>query len=144
MNKIIIIGNLGTDPEVRENDDGQPYGRVRVATTRRWVDKTTGERREDTEWFSVRLNGANAKVAKDYLKKGSQVCIEGHMKTRVFTDGKNVERDITELICERIELLGMKPKDGAPAQPAQQPRAATEKPAEKPKPAASYRDDLPF
>jgi single-strand DNA-binding protein len=101
VNKVILIGNLGADPEIRRTQDGRPIAHLRVATTDTWRDKTTGERRERTEWHRVVIfNEGLAKIAEQYLKKGSKVYLEGQLQTRKWTDKDNVERYTTEIVLQ--------------------------------------------
>src|SRR5580765_449773 len=101
VNKVILIGNLGADPEVRRTQDGRPIVNLRVATSDTWRDKTTGERREKTEWHRVVIFSEGlAKVAEQYLKKGSKVYIEGALQTRKWTDKDGVEKYSTEIVLQ--------------------------------------------
>jgi single-strand DNA-binding protein len=99
VNKAIVIGNLGGDPDVRRTQDGRPVVSFQVATSETWRDKATGEKRENTDWHRVVIfNEALCKIAEQYLKKGSRVYLEGAMKTRKWTDNANVERYTTEVV----------------------------------------------
>jgi single-strand DNA-binding protein len=101
VNKVILVGNLGADPEVRRMQDGRPIVNLRVATSENWRDKATGERREKTEWHRVVIFNENlAKIAEQYLKKGSKVYLEGSLQTRKWTDQQNVERYSTEVVLQ--------------------------------------------
>jgi single-strand DNA-binding protein len=101
VNKVILVGNLGADPEVRRMQDGRPVVNLRVATSENWRDKATGERREKTEWHRVVIfNEGLAKVAEQYLKKGSKIYIEGALQTRKWTDQQGVERYSTEVVLQ--------------------------------------------
>jgi single-strand DNA-binding protein len=101
VNKVILVGNLGADPEVRRTQDGRPIVNLRVATSDTWRDKTTGERREKTEWHRVVIFSEGlARVAEQYLKKGSKVYLEGSLQTRKWTDQQNVERYSTEVVLQ--------------------------------------------
>ena len=102
VNKVILIGNLGRDPEVRRLNSGEPVVNLRIATSENWRDKQTGERREKTEWHSVVIFNENlAKVAEQYLKKGSKVYIEGQLQTRKWTDQQGQEKYTTEVVLQR-------------------------------------------
>lgn len=102
VNKAIIIGNLGADPEVRRLNSGDPVVNLRIATSDQWRDKSTGERREKTEWHSVVIfNESLAKVAENYLRKGSKVYIEGSLQTRKWTDQNGQEKYTTEIVLQR-------------------------------------------
>jgi single-strand DNA-binding protein len=102
VNKVILIGNLGKDPEVRRLPSGDPVVNLRIATSESWRDKQSGERKEKTEWHSVAIFNENiAKVAEQYLKKGSKVYIEGQLQTRKWTDQQGVEKYSTEVVLQR-------------------------------------------
>src|SRR5246127_1915505 len=110
VNKVILVGNLGKDPEVRRTQDGRPIVQLSLATSETWRDKATGERKEKTEWHRIVIFAEGlAKVAEQYLKKGSQVFIEGKLQTRKWTDQSNVERYTTEIVLTayngRLTLL---------------------------------------
>ena len=101
VNKVILIGNLGADPEVRRLQDGRPVANLRIATSESWRDKATGERKEKTEWHRVVIfNEGLAKIAEQYLKKGSKVYIEGQLQTRKWTDQQGVEKYSTEVVLQ--------------------------------------------
>ena len=106
VNKVIIIGNLGKDPEVRYAPSGSAICTLAIATSRQWKDKTSGERQEETEWHRVTLFDRQAEVASEYLKKGRSVYIEGRLKTRKWTDKEGVERYSTDIIANEMVLLG--------------------------------------
>lgn len=101
VNKVILIGNLGADPEVRQMQDGRPVVNLRVATSESWRDKNTGERRERTEWHRVVIFSEGlARIAEQYLRKGSKVYIEGQLQTRKWTDQNGQERYTTEIVLQ--------------------------------------------
>jgi single-strand DNA-binding protein len=101
VNKVILIGNLGADPEIRRTQDGRPVANLRVATSENWRDKATGERRERTEWHRVVIfSEPLCRVAEQYLKKGSKVYLEGQLQTRKWTDQQNQERYTTEVVLQ--------------------------------------------
>ncbi len=103
VNKVILIGNLGKDPEIRRLNSGEPVVNLRVATSENWRDKSTGERREKTEWHNVVIFNENiAKVAEQYLKKGSKVYVEGQLQTRKWTDQQGQEKYTTEVVLQRF------------------------------------------
>ncbi|MGP9821377.1 single-stranded DNA-binding protein [Salinarimonas sp. NSM] len=111
VNKVILVGNLGRDPEVRRTSNGDPIVNLRLATSETWRDKATGERKERTEWHSVVIfNEQLGKIAEQYLKKGSTVYIEGQLQTRKWTDREGVEKYTTEVVLQRyrgeLTLLG--------------------------------------
>jgi single-strand DNA-binding protein len=101
VNKVILVGNLGKDPEVRRMQDGRPVVNMSVATSESWRDKATGERKEKTEWHRVVIfNEGLAKIAEQYLKKGSKVYLEGQLQTRKWTDQQGVEKYSTEIVLQ--------------------------------------------
>ncbi len=101
VNKVILVGNLGKDPEIRRTQDGRPIANLSVATSETWRDKATGERKEKTEWHRVVIfNEGLAKVAEQYLKKGAKVYVEGSLQTRKWTDQQGVEKYSTEVVLQ--------------------------------------------
>ncbi|HKZ95655.1 MAG TPA: single-stranded DNA-binding protein [Hyphomicrobiaceae bacterium] len=101
VNKVILVGNLGKDPEIRRTQDGRPIANLRVATSESWRDKTTGEKREKTEWHSVVIFNENlCKVVEQYLKKGAKVYIEGQLQTRKWQDQQGQDRYSTEVVLQ--------------------------------------------
>ena len=106
VNKVIIVGNLGRDPETRYMPNGEAVTNIAVATTESWKDKTSGEKKELTEWHRITFYRKLAEIAGQYLKKGSQVYIEGRLQTRQWTDKENVERYTTEIIADSMQMLG--------------------------------------
>ena len=101
VNKVILIGNLGADPEIRRTQDGRPIANLRIATSENWRDKATGERKEKTEWHRVVIFSEGlCKIAEQYLKKGAKVYIEGTLQTRKWTDKDNIERYSTEVVLQ--------------------------------------------
>lgn len=104
VNKVIIIGRLGQDPEVRQFDNGM-LATASIATSERWTDKQTGERKEHTEWHRVVFNGRLAEIAGQYLRKGSQVYIEGSIHTRKWQDNQGIERYSTEIRANQMQML---------------------------------------
>ena len=161
VNKVIIVGNLGKDPEVRYMPSGSAICNLRIATTRTWKDKTSGDRQEETEWHSVSLFDRLAEIASEYLKKGRSVYIEGRLKTRKWTDKEGIERYTTEIVASEMVLLGGREGGAAGAggdemgsAPAAAPRSAAPArtaPASRPAPAAKSStgfddmdDDIPF
>ena len=101
VNKVILIGNLGADPEIRRTQDGRPIANLRIATSESWRDKNTGERKEKTEWHRVVIfNEGLCKIVEQYLKKGSKVYLEGALQTRKWTDKDNIERYSTEVVLQ--------------------------------------------
>ena len=117
VNKVIIVGNLGKDPETRYSPNGGAICNVRIATTRNWKDKATGEKKEETEWHSVVFYDRLAEIAGEYLKKGRPVYVEGRLKTRKWQDKEGQERYTTEVIATEMQLLGSREgMGGAPAE----------------------------
>jgi single-strand DNA-binding protein len=106
VNKVIIVGNLGRDPEVRTFPSGDRVANVTIATTDRWKDKTSGEMKEATEWHRVVFNGRLGEIAGEYLRKGSQVYVEGSLRTRKWTDKDGVEKYTTEIRADQMQMLG--------------------------------------
>ena len=101
VNKVILVGNLGADPEIRRTQDGRPIANLRIATTETWRDRNTGERREKTEWHRVVIFSEGlAKVAEQYLKKGAKVYVEGQLQTRKWTDQSGAEKYSTEVVLQ--------------------------------------------
>ena len=117
VNKVIIVGNLGRDPEVRYNPNGVAWCTVSIATSRSWKDKTSGEKVEETEWHRVVFNDKLAEIAGEYLKKGRSVYVEGRLKTRKWTDKDGAEKYSTEIIANDMQMLGGREGmgQGAPA-----------------------------
>ena len=161
VNKVIIVGNLGRDPEMRSFPSGDRVANVTIATTDRWKDKTSGEMKEATEWHRVVFNGRLAEIAGEYLRKGSQVYVEGSLRTRKWTDKDGVEKYTTEIRADQMQMLGKRegmgspsgdddggydsaPRRSAPASRA--PAPAAQRPAAS-KPASGFDDmddDIPF
>ena len=105
VNKVILLGNLGRDPETRYTTGGDAVTNLRIATTEQWKDKS-GEKQEKTEWHTVVLFGRTAEIAAEYLKKGRSVYIEGRLQTRKYTDKEGVEKYSTEIVGDRMQLIG--------------------------------------
>ena len=115
VNKVIIVGNLGKDPEVRYMPSGAALCNVSVATTRQWKDKTSGEKQQETEWHRVTFFDRMAEIAGEYLKKGSAVYVEGRLKTRKYTDKDGVEKYSTDIVAVEMQLLGGRDAGGGGA-----------------------------
>jgi single-strand DNA-binding protein len=118
VNKVILIGNLGADPEIRHTQDGRPIANLRVATSDSWRDKSSGERRERTEWHRVVIFNENlAKIAEQYLKKGAKVYLEGQLQTRKWEDQSGQERYTTEVVLQgfnaQLTMLDGKQRDSS-------------------------------
>jgi single-strand DNA-binding protein len=112
VNKVIVVGNLGRDPEMRTFPSGDQVANVTVATTDRWKDKQSGEMREATEWHRIVFNGRLAEIAGQYLRKGSQVYVEGSLRTRKWTDKDGVEKYSTEIRADQMQMLGSRQGQG--------------------------------
>ncbi|MBY8964910.1 single-stranded DNA-binding protein [Algiphilus sp. NNCM1] len=106
INKVILVGNLGQDPEVRYTANGTAVANLRIATSESWRDKQSGEQRENTEWHTVVLFGKTAEIASQYLKKGRQVFIEGKLQTRKWQDKSGNDRYSTEIVANDMQMLG--------------------------------------
>jgi single-strand DNA-binding protein len=115
VNKVIIVGNLGRDPESRSFPSGDRVTNVTIATTDRWKDKNSGEMKEATEWHRVVFNGRLAEIAEQYLRKGSQVYLEGSLRTRKWTDKDGVEKYTTEIRADQMQMLGKREGMGGPS-----------------------------
>jgi len=115
VNKVIVIGNLGQDPETRYMPSGSAVTNLRIATNESWKDKQTGEQKERTEWHSVAMFGKLAEIAAEYLRKGSQVYIEGKLRTRKWQDKQGNDRYTTEIVADEMQMLGGRAGGGAPA-----------------------------
>ena len=150
INKVILVGNLGRDPEVRYTPDNNAITNISVATTDRYKDKHTGEQKEITEWHRVVFFNRLAEIAGEYLKKGSQVYIEGRLRTRKWTDQAGVDKYTTEIIADQMQMLGSRSGGsgggvayddgyGAPAAAPAPARAPAAK-----KPVDDLEDDIPF
>ncbi len=169
VNKVILVGNLGRDPEMRSFPNGDQVANVTVATTDKWKDKQSGEMREATEWHRIVFNGRLAEIAGQYLRKGSQIYVEGSLRTRKWTDQSGQERYTTEIRADQMQMLGSRGGAGggamggsddsydapapAPAARARPPAAAgggaAPRPAPQRAPASStgmddLDDDIPF
>jgi single-strand DNA-binding protein len=148
VNKVILIGNLGADPETRYLPSGDAVTNIRIATTERWRDKG-GEQQEHTEWHRIAFFGKLAEIAGEYLRKGSPVYVEGRIRTRKWQDKDGQERYSTEIVADRMQLLGSRPNAGEAA--AREPADAASGAAAGPKARAQkggafdqMDDDIPF
>ncbi|WP_348995731.1 single-stranded DNA-binding protein [Achromobacter sp. HNDS-1] len=153
VNKVILVGNLGRDPEVRYSPDGAAICNLSIATTSQWKDKSSGERREETEWHRVVLYNRLAEVAGEYLKKGRQVYIEGRLKTRKWQDkDTGADRYSTEVVGDQMQMLGGRGggESGGEEQPGsappqqRNPRSAAPPPQSTGGSLADMDDDIPF
>lgn len=147
INKVILVGNLGQDPETRYMPSGGAVTNLRIATSESWKDKQTGEQQDRTEWHSIAMFGRLAEISAEYLRKGSQVYVEGKLRTRKWQDKEGRDRYTTEVIADEMQMLGSRGGAGAPmsggsgggsqsrpqSQPASQPAAVND-----------FDDDIPF
>ena len=159
VNKVILVGNLGRDPEMRYMPSGDAIANFSVATTDNWKDKN-GQKQERTEWHRISMFGKLAEIAGEYLKKGSSVYIEGRLQTRKWQDKEGNERQTTEVVADRMQMLGGRSSGNAyeamddmdqSAPPPQQQRQSASAPAQKPVAAPASgsgfddcEDDIPF
>ncbi len=173
INKVILVGNLGADPETRYTAGGSAITTIRIATSESWKDKQTGEQQERTEWHRVKFFGRLAEIAGEYLKKGRQVYVEGSLRTDKYTDKDGIERFSTDIIADEMQMLGGNPGsegggggggyrggdrgerggDRGGDRGGERPAARGGAPASRPAPASSGRptsnenfedDDIPF
>lgn len=155
VNKVILIGNLGRDPEVRYTPNGAAICNVTIATSRNWKAKDSGEKMEETEWHRVVFYDRLAEIAGEYLKKGRPVYVEGRLKTRKWQDKDGVEKYTTEIIADQMQLLGSREGAGGGAEEGGGGGAPSRAPAQRPaggKPAGTKSstgfddmdDDIPF
>jgi single-strand DNA-binding protein len=149
VNKVILVGNLGKDPEVRYSPNGQAVANVTLATSESWKDKNTGEKVEKTEWHRIVFWGKLAEIAGEYLKKGSQIYVEGRLQTRKWQDKDGHDKYTTEIVANEMQMLGSREGRGAPAadfnqdEPAAAP-AGGAKVASTAKAGSDFDDDIPF
>lgn len=147
VNKVIIVGRLGQDPEVRYAPSGSAFANLTVATSEQWRDKQTGEQKEQTEWHRIVLSGNIAKVAGEYLRKGSEVYLEGKLRTRKWIDQSGVEKYTTEVLVGvggTLQMLGGKREgDIQPKRQNSQQQGSQEYPNME-EMAEQYPDDIPF
>ena len=150
VNKVIIIGNLGRDPETRYMPDGGAITNISVATTDKWKDKN-GEMQEKTEWHRVAFFGKLAEIAGEYLKKGSQVYVEGRLQTRKWQDKDGQDKYTTEIVANQMQMLGSRQGMGGAAAGGDSEGGGSSRPASKPAPAKAgggkfddMEDDIPF
>ena len=162
INKVILVGNLGNDPEVKYMPNGGAVTNISIATTDSWKDKNTGDKQERTEWHRVVFFNRLAEIVGEYLRKGSQIYIEGSLRTRKWTDQSGQDKYTTEIVAKEMQMLGSRQGGGAasmgggnynstpsapPAQnnrPQQQPQQNTPSPSGQPMPPNDFEDDIPF
>jgi single-strand DNA-binding protein len=156
VNKVILVGNLGADPETRSMPSGMTVTNIRIATSESWKDKSSGAQQERTEWHSVALFGRLGEIAAEYLRKGSQVFVEGKLRTRKWQDKQGNDRFTTEIIADNMQMLGGRAGGGGPGGgtdrgPAERAGSASAPPRDDydqtPAPAGGkddFDDDIPF
>ena len=154
VNKVIVVGNLGRDPETRYMPSGDAMTNIAVATTDKWKDKASGEQKEATEWHRIAFFGKLAEIAGQYLKKGSQVYIEGKLRTRKWTDKDGVEKYTTEIIADSMQMLGSRQGMGGGSAamddasygsaPAKTATSGARAPAKQAPSMSDMDDDIPF
>lgn len=153
VNKVIIVGNLGKDPETRYMPNGDAVCNFSVATTETWKDKNSGEKKEATEWHRITAYRKLGEICGQYLKKGSQVYVEGMLKTRKWTDKEGVERYTTEILIDKMQMLGSGPRsndqddnddDGYGSPPPQSHQPAAKAPQRQAPNFSDMDDDIPF
>jgi len=168
VNKVIIVGNLGQDPEVRYSGNGSAIANISIATSESWKDKNTGQMQEKTEWHRVVMFNRLGEIAGEYLRKGSKVYVEGKLQTRKWQDQQGQDRYTTEIVASTMQMLDSRggdsmgqggggyqaPSQAAPQQGGQQfggqpqqfggGQPAPQQPASQPAPANDFDDDIPF
>ncbi|MBM2830499.1 MAG: single-stranded DNA-binding protein [Gammaproteobacteria bacterium] len=150
VNKVILIGNLGNDPDIRYTADGKAVANISIATSDQWKDKNTGEQQEKTEWHRVVFFGRLAEIVGEYLKKGSQIYVEGRLQTRKWQDKEGKDRYSTEIVANDMQMLGSPASRGGTTSFDQSPPQSMDEPAgkstsNKNKSAEDdFDDDIPF
>lgn len=148
VNKVILVGNLGADPEIRYTPSGTAVVTVSIATSSAWKDKQSGETKEQTEWHRVVFFNRLAEIVNEYLKKGAKVYVEGSLRTRKWTDKNNVEKYTTEIIADEMQMLdgrGVGQSESAGASTSNSKSSASTTPATAQiTPATDFDDDIPF
>jgi single-strand DNA-binding protein len=140
INKVILVGNLGADPETRYMPSGSAVTNLSVATSESWKDKQTGEQKERTEWHKVAMFNRLAEIAAEYLRKGSQVYIEGKLRTRKWQDRDGNDRWTTEIIADEMQMLGGRGGGGSAPMSSGGPGPSSPPP----QPTDDFEDDIPF
>jgi single-strand DNA-binding protein len=154
INKVILVGNLGADPDTKYMPSGSAVTNIRIATSESWKDRETGEQQERTEWHNIAFFGRLAEIAGEYLKKGSQVYVEGRLRTRKWQDRDGNDRWTTEVIANEMQMLGGRGGagggagsvggDGGGSRPAQDHRSDQSGGGAAPAPNEDFDDDIPF
>jgi single-strand DNA-binding protein len=151
VNKVILVGNLGADPETRSMPSGMTVTNIRIATSESWKDKASGAQQERTEWHSIALFGRLGEIAAEYLRKGSQVFVEGKLRTRKWQDKQGNDRFTTEIIADNMQMLGGRAGGAGAASGSERSAAPVAPPRDdydqSPAPAGGkedFDDDIPF
>ncbi|MEY3724269.1 MAG: hypothetical protein RLZZ365_204 [Pseudomonadota bacterium] len=144
VNKVIIVGNVGRDPETRYMPSGDAVTNISVATSDRYKDKQTGEMKENTEWHRIAFFGKLAEIAGQYLKKGSQVYVEGRLRTRKWTDQSGQEKYSTEIIADSMQMLGARMAGSGEESSAGRSKAAESSSSPSASALDAMDDDIPF
>lgn len=147
VNKVILVGNLGANPDVRYMPNGDAVTNISVATTESWKDKASGEKKSITEWHRVIFYRRLAEIVGEYLKKGSSIYVEGRIRTRKWKDREGQERYTTEIEATEMQMLGIRPEQGEPASAlyrSVKPRTAAAAQTTQPAAQADIDDDIPF
>jgi single-strand DNA-binding protein len=154
INKVILVGNLGADPDTRYMPSGKAVTNIRIATSESWKDKQTGDQQERTEWHSIVMYDKLGEIAAEYLRKGSQVYVEGKLRTRKWQDKEGKDRYTTEIIADQMQMLGGRggaggsgSSSGGPSGGGDRERPSRQAPAEDRSPPADeggFDDDIPF
>jgi single-strand DNA-binding protein len=150
INKVILVGNLGADPETRYMPSGKAVTNIRIATSEGWKDKQTGDMQERTEWHRVVLFDKLGEVAAEYLRKGSQVYIEGGLRTRKWQDKEGKDQYSTEIVAREMQMLGSRGAGGGEGRPERRPAATADRVGEERASApvsadeGQFDDDIPF
>jgi len=148
INKVILVGNLGADPETRYMPSGKPVTNIRIATSEGWTDKQSGDKQERTEWHSVVLFEKLAEISAEYLRKGSQVYIEGSLRTRKWQDKEGKDRYTTEIVAREMQMLGGRGggsgEGGGERRPAASSPSSGSSSAPPPAESGEFDDDIPF
>jgi len=144
INKVILVGNLGADPETRYMPSGSAVTNITVATNESWKDKQTGEQKDRTEWHKVAMFNRLAEIAAEYLRKGSQVYIEGKLRTRKWQDKSGQDRWTTEIIADEMQMLGGRGGSGGGSAPMSSPSDSAPSSAPPQPGPDDFDDDIPF
>ena len=144
VNKVILIGNLGADPETRYMPSGDAVTNIRIATSESWKDKDSGEQKERTEWHRIVFFKKLAEIAAEYLRKGSQVYIEGRIRTQKWQDRDGNDRYTTEIVANEMQMLGGRSESGGANRSADSSTKEEAAAKNEPPPAGDFDDDIPF